>query len=88
MSKRYYEDALPYNLNVKVVHLHPGNCTRNQLKKYGKTNAKYVTIAKIYDDNEDWHEPVATGVAACSAKDSPSRQLGRRIAVGRAMAQL
>lgn len=82
------ESNIPEGLFLRVVHLHPGNTSGNQLKKYGKTNAKYVTIAKLYNnDNEDqqWQDPIAIGVAACSHRDNPSRQLGRQIAVGRAL---
>lgn len=84
---RYTEDKLNGRYHLRVVHLHPGNTSSNQLKKFGKTNAKYVTIAKIFDDNRDWLEPIGVGVAACSAKDNPTRKLGRAIAVGRAMQQ-
>jgi hypothetical protein len=82
---KYVEDRLPSNIRVRVVHLHPGNTSVNQLKKHGKTNTKYVTIARLYDDNSEWDYPIATGVAACSSKDNPSRQVGRQVAVGRAM---
>lgn len=86
---RFNESLLPEGYRIQVVHLHPGNTSGNQLKKYGKTNAKYVTICKLFDEHKDaWNTvPIAIGVAACSRKDNPSRQLGRQIAVGRAMQQ-
>lgn len=85
---KYVESNIPPNMRVRVVHLHPGNCSNNQLKKYGKTNAKYVTIAKLYDDDHMMGDiPIATGVAACSSVDNPTRQLGRQIAIGRALSQ-
>ena len=80
---KYLESNLPKGLYIKVVHLHQGNTTRSQLKKIGKTNTRYVTIAKLFDDNHPFS--VAQGMAVCGHNDSPSRQLGRSIAVGRAL---
>ena len=80
------KETLPSGIYVRVVHLHPGNTTKNQLKRIGKTNAKYVTIAKLYDDEHPFS--VAQGIAACGSKDSPTRKLGRSIAIGRALKEL
>lgn len=85
MTMKYTEDAIPANLRLVVHHLHEGKCSRNQLKKLGRTNTKYVTIAKLKD--KDTNFTVAKGMAACSSKDNPQRKLGRHVAVGRALAQ-
>lgn len=84
---KYTEAALPSHLRAQVVHLHTGNASKNQLKRIGKTNAKYVTIARLwdYDVNTDEEVCVAEGIAACSPKDNPSRQVGRAVAIGRAL---
>jgi len=76
------EANLPKHLRVHVVHLHEGNVSRNQLKKIGHTNARYVTIARLLDDDT----VVAEGLSACSQKDNPSRKIGRAVAIGRALA--
>lgn len=81
---RYHESFLPEGYRVRVAHLHPGNSSSNQRKKLGKTNARYVTIARLF--TQDGEVPIGKGIAACSSKDNPSRHLGREIAVGRAMA--
>ncbi len=77
------EANIPEHLRVHVVHLHEGNVSRNQLKRLGHTNAKYVTIARLLDDDT----VIAEGLSACSQKDNPSRKIGRMVAVGRALAQ-
>lgn len=85
---RYSEAVIPEWIRTQIIHLHPGNTSGNQLKKHGKTNAKYVTICKLFDRNTLPDRPIATGVAACSSKDNPSRALGRQIAIGRALKEL
>ena len=79
-------DHLPLGIYAKVVHLHQGNTTRNQLKKIGKTNARYITICRLYDDDHQFS--IAKGMAVCGKKDAPSRQLGRTIAMGRALKEI
>ena len=82
---KFTEAAIPDTLRLEVHHLHEGKCSRNQLKKLGRTNTKYVTIARLRD--KDTNYTVAKGIAACSPKDNPTRKLGRHVAVGRALAQ-
>ncbi len=79
---KYTEEKIPSGLHLKVVHLHQGNASRNQLKHIGKTNAKYVTLAKLVDEE---NRVVAKGRASCSQVDAPRRDIGRAIAVGRAL---
>lgn len=73
----YNEDTLPVELQLRVNHFHPGNSSRNKRK-----GAQYRTVARVINVNG---ETVAKGEALCSRKDVPSRQLGRKIAVGRAV---
>lgn len=80
---KYVEENVPSHLKVKVVHLHEGCVSRNQLKRIGRTNTKYVTICKLVNDKD---EVVSVGISACSPKESPTRQVGRAVAVGRALA--
>ena len=81
------ETAVPGNLKLQVLYLHEGRCSGNQLKKVGRTNTKYVTLARLYDKNVEPPQLVAEGLAACSAKDNPNRKIGRAVAVGRALAR-
>ncbi len=77
------ESAIPEHLRVQVVHLFEGRVSNNQLKKLGKTNTKYVTLAKLRDKKTD--DIVGEGIASCSTKDNPSRRVGRAVAIGRAL---
>jgi hypothetical protein len=73
---------VPDHLRVHVVYLYEGRTSRNQLKKIGQTNTRYVTIAKLKDQDDNI---VGEGLAACSQGDNPSRKVGRAVAVGRAL---
>lgn len=79
------EANVPEYLTVRVVYLFEGRTSKNQLKKIGKTNTNYVTLARLVDDDGN---VVAEGRAACSQEDNPSRKIGRHIAVGRALASV
>ncbi len=76
------ESNVPEYLRVVVVYLHQGNTSNAALKRVGRTKARYVTIARLFDGNNT----VGRGVAACSQRDRPSRQVGRAVAIGRALA--
>jgi len=80
---KFVEHNLPEKYHLQVCHLHSGNTSANQRKHIGRTNAKYVTIARIWDGDK----MVSEGVAACSPKDNPRRDIGRAVAVGRAIAE-
>lgn len=80
---KFVESNVPSHLRVCVVHLHEGNLSRNQLKRIGQTNTKYVTICRLKDEQGN---VVAEGKGVCSAKDNPTRATGRAVAVGRALA--
>ena len=81
---KYTEQTVPEGVRVHVVHLHEGNCSRNKLKSIGQTTTKYVTIAKLIDERNG--QVIGMGKAVCSKVDSPTRKVGRAIAVGRACA--
>ncbi len=78
------EANVPDHLRIHVVYLFKGRVSNNQLKRIGKTTAKYVTIAKLFTKEGD--RLVAEGIAACSKTDNPSRKVGRHVAIGRALA--
>lgn len=78
------EANVPTHLRVAVCYLYEGRASKNQLKKIGKTNTKYVTIAKLI--SKATGSVRATGIAACSTKEAPTRAVGRAVAVGRALA--
>lgn len=82
MNHPLTEANLPAHLRAHVVYLHPFKCSKNKLKKAGRTKTEYVTIAKLLNDDDD---VVAEGRAACSREDKPNRRVGRAIAIGRAM---
>jgi hypothetical protein len=67
---------LPDHLRLEVVHLHPGNSSRTKRRGH-----KYRTIARLRDINTD--DIVLQTEARCSRYDTPSRKVGRAIAVGR-----
>ena len=81
MSKRpFNESHVPENIRLRVVHLHAGNTSRSKRKGHDM-----VTIAQLISP---------TGViinearAYCSRKEhSPSRRVGREVAVGRVVKQ-
>src|SRR5690606_26411825 len=75
---RYNQDQLPQSLYVKVVHLHVGNSSNNQRRGH-----EMVTVAEI--KSKFTNETIAKGKAHCSKRDSPRRQIGRQVAVGRAI---
>jgi len=81
---KFVESNVPEHLRVHVVYLFEGRTSKNQLKKIGGTNTKYVTICRLRDPDG---QVVAEGRAACSTKDTPNRRTGRAVAVGRALAE-
>jgi len=81
---KYVESNVPSQLKACVVHLHEGRLSKNQLKKIGQTNTRYVTICKLRDKQGN---VVAEGKASCSTVDNPSRKIGRAVAIGRALAE-
>jgi hypothetical protein len=82
MQTKFIEGNVPDHLRVHVVYLHEGRTSRNQLKKIGQTNTRYVTLARLKDQDDN---VVGEGIAACSQGDNPSRKVGRAVAVGRAL---
>lgn len=71
--------TLPEGYRLKVVHLHENNSSKED-----RMNSKYVTLAAIFDDNNN---SVGTGIARCSKHDEPNRKMGFNIAVQRAAKQ-
>ena len=70
------ENNIPQELSVRVAHLHSGNSNRRARK-----GSKYLTIAKLVGPTGD---VVAEGYSQCCGTDTPNRQTGRMVAVGRA----
>jgi len=68
---------LPHGFRLRVSHLHAGNSSKRQ--RHGKD---FRTIAEIVNESD---EVFAGATAECSEKDSPRRQVGRQVAVGRAL---
>jgi hypothetical protein len=79
---KYIESNIPSHLHLHVLYLHEGRCSNNQLKRIGGTKTRYVTIARLKDEQGN---VVGEGKAACSTKDNPNRRTGRAVAVGRAL---
>lgn len=75
---RYTEDALPQGFKVRVVHLHRGNSSNNQ-----RSGHEMVTLAEVRSQSTG--EVITSAKARCSDKDNPRRQIGRQVAVGRAI---
>jgi hypothetical protein len=73
----------PYRLHVQ--HLHQGNSTKSQRKGH-----PYVTVATVrkYLSSSDDYDVVARATARCSRSDSPKREIGYSLAVGRVMRKL
>lgn len=71
-----WEKSLPTDVRLEVVHLHPGNSSRNKRRGH-----KYRTIARIRDLATD--TITISAEARCCRADTPSRKKGREIAVGR-----
>lgn len=76
---------------VKVVHWWPGRVWRScspvptiYTKEAMRRGSRYLTYAETLA--QDGH--LITAVAFCNPKDSPSREMGRRIAVGRLVSNL
>ena len=67
--------VVPEGTRIVVNHLHQGNSSRNA--RHGKD---YMTIARLMDGDDD---VLSIGYASCSRQDTPSRAVGREIAVGR-----
>jgi hypothetical protein len=70
---------IPEEHSLKLKHLHPGNSTRKD-----RHGGKYRTIARLI--HETTGTVVAQDDAVCGHKDVPSREMGRRIAIGRVLA--
>lgn len=77
---KYIEENLNEKFKTRVAHYHPGNSTDED-----RDGNKYVTVAQIVTRPPLVSAVVGMGVAECGKKDNPSRKLGRRIAVGRAI---
>ena len=80
---KYLEENVPESLRVHIVYLHEGNSSRSKLKKIGKTNTTYVTLAKLISKDTDI--TLAEGMASCSPMENPRRATGRQVAIGRAL---
>lgn len=71
------ESNIPQEIMVRVVHLHEGNSTRKQRK-----GRKYATVCRLVGPTGD---VISEGYAFCSNNDAPRRDIGRQVAIGRAM---
>ena len=76
-ANRFIEKELPDNHRVVVRHLHEGNSSSKDRKGF-----PYMTIAKVYTKDGTC---LGEGKAMCARHDNPRRDVGRAIAVGRAM---
>lgn len=77
---RYIERSVPKNVRVQVHHFHQGNSSRSQRHGY-----KYVTECTLRDSEGTI---IAAAKASCSPHDNPRRDVGRQVAIGRALKQL
>lgn len=78
---KYTEKDIPENIRVVVRHFHSGNSSKN--KRHGK---QMRTIADLLDLKTGLI--LARGKAECHKGESPSRKIGRQVAIGRALKQL
>ena len=78
---RYVEANIPEGFRLKVRYY---TRLRNHRGKYPPCDAKWFTIAKLYDKNDLL---CGHGQSSCSERDTPNRKVGRAIAVGRAVKQ-
>ena len=77
-NPHFTEGSIPAHLKLVVSHLHDGNSD-----KHDRRGCRYATVAKLF--RKDDGELIAIGEAYCSEKDTPSRKVGRMVAVGRAL---
>lgn len=77
MSK-YTEQNVPKNLIVKVNHFHNGNSSKRM--RHGKD---YLTRCQLID--RETGELMGYGTAECHKGEAPRREVGRAVAVGRAL---
>lgn len=78
MCKKLVESKVPATIKVMVQHFHQGNSTRSMRKGHD-----YMTRCRLLDKEKRVF--ISEGVAYCSRNDTPSRHIGRNVAVGRAM---
>lgn len=74
MRDKYVESNVPKSLRVQVHH-----------RPESEGFFRYKTVCLLRDSVTN--EVRASAMALCSLKDSPSRKIGRAIAVGRALKQ-
>ena len=84
-----------YMIPVRFYHWWPGReykeaCTMPSaiLKKAREHKARYVTVAKVSIITGETEDGVVVGVAYCGRKDTPSKRMGRKIALGRLKKEL
>jgi len=78
MCKKLVENNLPKNIKVRVHYYHPHNSTPRLRKGHD-----YLTAVNLVDVKN--HQIIASGESYCSHRDTPRRDIGRYVAVGRAM---
>ncbi len=77
-TKQYNTQLISKDIIINIKHLHSGNTSKN--KRHGKP---MVTIARVV--SKDTGAVLSKGTAYCSKEDTPSRKIGRELAVGRAL---
>lgn len=95
---RYTEDMIPEGFRLQVQHFHEGNSTTDQraqmiIRESDTLSPKYVTVARIFrkcatSNKREDDRYICAGFAFCSPKDTPRRQVGRQIAIARAVKEL
>ena len=83
MTTKYIEQNVPSDLVLQVQYFHDGNSTKGMRRKTFRQSTDYATVAMLIDPQS--RRVVARGSACCSKKDQPNRQVGRQVAVGRAL---
>jgi hypothetical protein len=87
-SHRYEYKQIPRDrYSIRVSHIHDGNdpdgAKRFLFCAWGRRPAKYMTVCRIVRKSDN--QEMGLGVAICSNRDTPSRDAGHKIAMGRAV---
>ena len=72
--------SVPDGCSIHLNHFHRNNSTKSERK-----GGQYRTVAQIVDANTN--EVLAEADAICGRHDTPTRERGRRIAIGRCLAR-
>lgn len=83
------EDNTPKGYHWSIRHYHDGNSAPHYRRNIAQTcisstatGAKYLTVARLKNSN---NEVVAIGAASPCSRDTIDRNVGREVAIGRAL---